>query len=449
MIARIGILLLAASLAGAQGVTVRGVAYDSLHAKPLVGAFVSLATRSATSDDKGRFHFDSIAPGQYRLAMQHDALDSTGMSGIARQVTITDGNDELRIAVPSFNTLWRAACYSSVAPADSGLLFGTVRLASGTMPASVKVNASWVDVGFEKKSGVTQKRWRIEAPIDSSGNYTLCGVPLNTGLRLFTLFDSTRSGGFVDLLPLDKSRVTRTDLTLNLAPVDTARAGTIIGTVNVEGDGVRDARVTAEGSAEVRTDSAGQFTIRGVPAGIQQVEVRAIGHQPVYKTVEVRGNDTVRMIVNLSKVTMLDSMVTKGSKVREQMIEDIAFRKKQGFGLFRDSTDVEKHTNMTALFREVPGAHFSPTCKAFSCPVNFLVPGATGALGFQCEASLWIDGNYQQDQSVMLNMDPVQIAAIEIYPHVTTTPVEFTSRAKRNGDCGTIVLWTKRLTRKK
>jgi hypothetical protein len=443
--------LLIASAAHAQSVlTIHGVAYDSLHAKPLAGAFVSLATRSATTDDKGRFVFDSIAPGTYRLVMQHDALDSLGMSGTMRRVTITDGKDLLQIAVPSFTTLWRAACGSTVAPADSGLLFGTVKVDSGALPRSLKVDASWVDVGFDKRSGVTQKRWRLESPIDPSGNYTLCGVPLTTGIRVFTLFDSTKSGGFVDLLPLDKSRVARTDLTVNLKPADTTATGVIVGQVNADTAGVRDALVVAEGVPDVRTDSGGRFAIRGVPVGIQQVEVRAIGHQPVFKTVEVRGNDTVRVVVNLSKVTLLDSMVTRSSIVREQLIDELRDRVKTGLGYYKDSTFAAQHSNLTALFREIQGVRIVPPgCPARACPIRFDASGSARTRnGGTCLANLWLDGVRQFDQNILESINPDDIALIEAYPRMASTPMKYVSRGAGMDMCGTVLIWTKRIVRK-
>ncbi|MBY0489631.1 MAG: carboxypeptidase-like regulatory domain-containing protein [Gemmatimonadaceae bacterium] len=49
----------------AQPVVITGLAYDSLHTRPLAGALVTIegTGRSALSDANGRFRFDSVAAG--------------------------------------------------------------------------------------------------------------------------------------------------------------------------------------------------------------------------------------------------------------------------------------------------------------------------------------------------------------------------------------------------
>src|SRR4051812_36406591 len=92
-------------------VRVRGVAWDSLHGVPLRDALVAIAgtSRTAFSDATGNFTIDSVAPGSYRFVMQHDVLDSIGMSGVTARATVSDGALPVMIFVPSFETLWKAA----------------------------------------------------------------------------------------------------------------------------------------------------------------------------------------------------------------------------------------------------------------------------------------------------------------------------------------------------
>jgi hypothetical protein len=60
----------------------QGVAFDSVHSMPLVGAIVQVegSGRFAISDSLGRFLADSIAPGSYRLVVEHPMLDTIGIT---------------------------------------------------------------------------------------------------------------------------------------------------------------------------------------------------------------------------------------------------------------------------------------------------------------------------------------------------------------------------------
>src|ERR1043165_9174909 len=57
------------SVLRAQAVRVTGVAFDSLGQSPLATAFVTLGSRSTMADTAGRFAFDSVAPGPYRVTL--------------------------------------------------------------------------------------------------------------------------------------------------------------------------------------------------------------------------------------------------------------------------------------------------------------------------------------------------------------------------------------------
>jgi hypothetical protein len=52
-------------------VPVRGVAYDGIRGQPIRNATVTLVgdSMSATTDSRGRFHFDSVMPGVHSFAM--------------------------------------------------------------------------------------------------------------------------------------------------------------------------------------------------------------------------------------------------------------------------------------------------------------------------------------------------------------------------------------------
>ncbi|MEP6765345.1 MAG: carboxypeptidase-like regulatory domain-containing protein, partial [Gemmatimonadaceae bacterium] len=88
------------------------MAFDSLHSVPLAGATVRIMGRSSVSvsDARGRFKFDSVAPGAYQLVLEHAELDSIGLTELATRVVVDGQQRDVTIAIPSFATLWQRTC---------------------------------------------------------------------------------------------------------------------------------------------------------------------------------------------------------------------------------------------------------------------------------------------------------------------------------------------------
>jgi hypothetical protein len=422
-----------AGVARAQSpVTLHGVAYDSLRRVPLRDAFITLAgsSRAATSDSLGRFHFDSVRPGNYLLTMQHEALDSVGLHGASVRAVVKDGQDTVTISVPSFASLWQAACLGTKPPSDSGLLFGTIRRTGGAQPAAgATIEASWVDVGLDKSKRLSQRRWRLEAATDSLGGYGLCGLPITNGVRVQATMGSDATG-LIDLLPRSE-RVQRLDLRLGAATgVDASARGAIAGTLTTDGDvPVPLARVVTDGVPEVRSGPDGRFLIANVPVGTRQIEVMAIGRTPATAVVDVTANDTVTVALELQKLTQLGPVRVVASSVRQRLAQDFTERRAGGLGKYRDSTDIRRHVTVLSIFSEFP----SVTERKGA----LLLPGRMGGL---CAANVWLDGQRTEQTDVKFLL-PEDIAAIEVYARFMETPSEF---QVRRGSCGSIVVWTKR-----
>src|SRR5688572_10472688 len=70
-----------------SSVPVNGVAFDSLRGQPLKEALIKIIglQGTATTDDRGRFRFDSVSPGVRTFIVQHPLLDSAGFPGISRR----------------------------------------------------------------------------------------------------------------------------------------------------------------------------------------------------------------------------------------------------------------------------------------------------------------------------------------------------------------------------
>ena len=426
-------------------VAVTGVAFDSLRGAPLAGAFITLAgngrpAASTTSDTAGRFHFDSVVPGTYTVAMQHAVFDSIGISGARARVAIASARDTLRLSTPSFARIWRAACGTTPPPADSALVFGTVRSASTRKPlANATVSVRWVDVVADKTSGVKQQPWLAEVRSDSSGDYRACDVPAGSILSVRAATDSSAgdlASGSIDVLP-NGERIERRDLLVGVFTDDSASQlrGIIRGVVTTDaGQPVVDARVHTDGVPEVRADSSGRFLIRGVPGGTRQLDAASIGLTPASQVVDVLPHDTVDVPIVLRKVTTLAAMHVKAEAEQRFFAKAYDERRGLGIGYFADSSVLAKRGTLTSAFETVPGVTVDHKTK-FSRGAQVLLPTPKGG---QCAANIWIDG-VRATAAQLSDFGPTDVAALEVYLRRLDTPAEYTST---NG-CGAVLLWTK------
>jgi hypothetical protein len=432
----------AAAAAPAQTVTVRGVTFDSLHNAPLAGAFVTISgggkNRSATADSSGRFSFDGVAPGGYRVSMQHAAIDSLGFPGISTRATVTDGKREILIALPSFTSMWRSVCGGATAPADSGFLFGSVRDATtGKGVGGAFIDLSWIDVGFDAAKKLTQKRWRRTARADSTGSFGVCGVPASFALQVQATGDVSESGK-IEIPPTD-ARVQRRDLLLG--PTTGTARGTVAGFLRgPAGFPYRDARITLENLPEVRSDTAGRFIIRNAPLGTRQVEVMAIGMMPVFIPVDVTPNDTAFVDVMLKRVVAtLDAVKVKATARLAAFNRDLEMRKKAGFGFIMDSTKLAPIGSLASAFTSTPSATVvrGKTNNDFTV----LFPTEDPTQNGKCLATVWLDGR-RSDYDEIKNIDPRELALVEMYPRRLNIPQEYMRGGFRTL-CGVIALWRK------
>jgi len=426
-----------------EGVQVRGVAWDSLRGQPLAGAFIGIqgSARSTLSDSRGRFRFDSVAPGTHTFTMQHEVLDSIGLSGRSVRAVVDDRGASIAIATPSFESLWQAAC-GGVAPSrDTAFVHGNVLDGNGRPAGLAKVGVSWSDLNYDKKAGFEQSAWGGRTVADSAGRYTLCGVPAGLALRLVAASDSGTSG-IVELTP-GALRIARRDFTLAKAGAErVAMVGVVIGTLTSEGGRpVEGAIVSTEGLPEVRSDAEGQFVLRDVPAGTRQLEMRAIGAMPVTKVVDVAVNDTTRVTLEMGRVQTLAEVRVAAPTVRQLMVRQIDERRKLGLAQFRDSAEIARLPIMAAAFDGLRGVKVDRSRRR-----------GTGGTGFSlqstrpgCERSpmaIWID-RQELDALALSMLATKDIATVEVYAGLSTPPVEFTSPTGRGTTCGTVVVWTK------
>ncbi|MHB1068891.1 MAG: carboxypeptidase-like regulatory domain-containing protein [Gemmatimonadaceae bacterium] len=102
----------AAPAAGQSSVV--GTVFDSLNThRPLSNAVVVLVERSryATTDSMGRFRFDNVPAGRYRLGILHAVLDSFDLAAPPRPIDVADsGTTVVELATPSAESAYLHGC---------------------------------------------------------------------------------------------------------------------------------------------------------------------------------------------------------------------------------------------------------------------------------------------------------------------------------------------------
>jgi hypothetical protein len=436
-------------------VRVEGVAFDSLHRRPLRDAQITVLEigRTAVSDDKGRFRLDSVPEGQFTFTVQHAAFDSAGLSGATARVTVRRGGPKVTLALPSFHTLWKAACGDAPIPNDSAFVYGTVRnAATGKPAADAYVEAAWNEIlggGSKSLDNVTQRRWRRFTISDARGDYVLCGVGEEGNFGLRVGVDSVNASDV--MLPPTAALVRRHDLVVMSAPApvttavrtpgDTIAApaivqvatGVVTGFVtNSNLQPVANALVQVDTLPEVRSADDGRFFVRGVPAGTRQLSITAVGLAPYLGTINLMVNDTARTLVRLDPVSVLEPVRITANRVVQWNLDAVNRRLKSKWGDYLDSTKVARMPSVISALQNIPGVMVRGR-PGFEGYISLGTRCATGNIRFRLD-------NHPTSMDVLGMVDPREIAMIEVYKRPMSMPADVMQGPK---DC-VILVWTKR-----
>jgi hypothetical protein len=465
LVARVALtasVLLPGGRLAAQGAApgqIEGTVTDSVHAAPLAGAPI-VATRlgtepenaiRATADRRGRFRFDRVAPGRYAVSFMSAMLDSLEFGGPPVVVSVAPGQSvRVDLAIPSSATLRATACPGVRLPDRTGALLGVVTDADTDRPlAGGRVAVAWTELAIDTvRQTVTSEERSAQAPVDSAGQYRLCGVPAGEWLVL-QVQHAGRAGAVVrasvgapgvlvrnlsftasGARPLaDASAAALDDSVAQRLLSGTA---SIAGTVrSTGGQPVAGAQVYVLGTAPTgRTDERGGFSLSGLPAGTHELEVRQLGFAVVRRTVELRHGRTTTTDVTLERAVALDSVRVVARRSR---YSDFETRRRWSMrGKFLDEDEIESRhaTTITNLVSMLPGFWVRGDGAGAEVVSTRMI-----GLGGMCPANVIIDGMQgQRINDVTLS----QVGAIESYPS-GGGPIQYGQTS-----CGAIVIWTKR-----
>ena len=444
------ITLLATSAAAAQTV-VTGVVIDSLTGRPLSGAVVqmqrdsSYRLSSATTDSAGSYRIDGLEPGTYIVGFLHPRVDSLGIALSGRRVKLESGSQRVDFAVPSARTIIGAICPGT--RNDSlGVLTGYVRDAETSFALPGSVTVLWFELTIGA-GGIRKERQQVPVKTNDEGWFAICGLPSDVELLASATSGEAESGAIEVLVPpggllIRDLRVSRTDSSIAVF-ADSAAAGStrqrvatlrrgsarVSGTVHTsKGKSVANAEVSVPGTGlSARTPESGVFSLSGLPAGTQTVEVRAIGFEPKRVAVDLTRDRLTTLDVVLDRPVQTLDVVQVFGKGRSSIL---AFerRRRAGWGRFLTPADIERRhaIRVTDLFQTMPGVRVVPSRLG----QTVLVRG--------CPPTVYLNGMRLGEEAASdLDMlaSPSEITAVEVYT-AAGRPAEFWG-----SPCGSVVIW--------
>lgn len=447
---------------------IEGVVYDSVSRQPLRLATVQLlrtngATemRSVDADIDGQFHFDSVSPGEWIVGAWHARLDSVGLKQLARRTLVESGKrHRVNLAVPSIVSLVRQMCGDSTVRDSLGVIFGTVRRADAQRsPVVGMVRMKWNETEIGPQT-VLQNVVGFDQPTTENGEYLACGVPTDSHFQVQASAGTDSSGvvdfeaGIAGLRRLDlfvelpqrraDTSVFSAEDSAGVTVVDTVISSYRRGTGRLDGVAQRDgfplpgALVTVWGTGlETRSDDSGRFTLLTLPLGTHMLEMRAIGYEPLRRTVDVFADSTATVAMNMERAIPLDTMRIRAWARRNDYgrFKEAEFlkRKQRGPGVFIGPDEMARlnPASFTQLFTRSPSLRMQWSMEA----------GETVTMGMgasRCTPAIMLDDRVVAAEDFFMMIRPSDLIALEIYPRNGAS----SSLSSLPGSCGAIVAWT-------
>lgn len=421
-----------------------GVVLDSVNGGFLRNASILLepAQRSTESDSTGRFKFDSVAPGTYRLGVFHPVLDALDVSIATRPFqTAADSATVVILAVPSPATIVKSRCAGRKAGDGASAILGHVADPETLQPvAGVEVSVAWTEIEVSRSVGLRNTPHVVFDTTDTNGAYRLCGLPSSLAANL----KARRGAAVTSEIPvsLGNRSIEVQGRSLLLSKEDsTIRTGSaaVSGVVELEGNPPNlVSRVEVEGTdIATVTNEKGEFSMRNLPSGTHNILARHIGFAVQTATVDLNSREPQRVTLKLPKyVAVMDPVLVTAR--RNVALDKVGFntRKKSGAGYFLDSDRIARmHAFYVAdILRMVPGL------RVVSGPRGEQV--VTSPRDIHPCVDYWVDDvPFHEIEPGDVNnfISGGEIVAAEIYQSGLAPP-QYT----RGGmGCTTIVLWTR------
>ncbi len=183
------------------------------------------------------------------------------------------------------------------------------------------------------------------------------------------------------------------------------------------------------------TDSAGQFAITGLGAGVFLIEIRAVGYISSTWRVPLKRGQVLTHRFELALLPYeLPEVVVKGRQpLSARRFADFERRREAGIGAFVTQQQIERANPTTLVDVLVTVRGVQQVCITNDC-IAKMVRSPPG-----CYPQYYLDGQ-ESTPFFARHTPPLDVRGVEIYRGASETPGEFQGS---NSGCGVIAIWTK------
>jgi protocatechuate 3,4-dioxygenase beta subunit len=449
--------------------TLSGLITDDIGGGPLADAAVYLAgTGHVTATDAaGRFQFDLVPAGRYKLRYRHPDPRLEGLEGPMHEVEAKGG--EPTSVWLDFPSEWAAEqlCATESRDAESGArggaaLLGRIREAGTRQPVPEAI--VWL------KAGAASEPRAVQA--DSTGAFLVCGAGPAGTLALQAAAEDQLSDTVSVTLP--ESGLVVQDLEVSAlaladaADSETADAVSLRGVVRSAetGDPVTGARVRLLGADTERvTGEDGAFLMLGIPRGRYRLVTEHLGMASDTADVDLtEGSVQLALLTLDTRPVPLPALEVEIERTfANPRIEGFYQRMERGIGEFITKEDLELR-DVISNFRRLPNVEIAQCTYgggvALRVPDCWDIQLARAAaissfVGGPCRPLIYIDGHLLFSQlqdlsgeypgenpfSRLQKYPRGRIEGIEVYRSPAGAPAQY----RMLGDaCGIVLVWTGR-----
>ena len=429
---------------------ITGLVVDSLHGTYLRRADVIIdgAQTTVTTDSVGRFKVSGLKPGEYQIGIFHPLLDSLGLSLATRKFYVgADSSSFVVLAVPSPSTIIRTSC-PPLGPRAQGTsaVIGRVTDPETLQPVrGADVSVAWTQIEVSKEIGVRRTPRLLRDSTNARGEYRLCGLPGDMQATLQARLGNAVTAEVPIALGAEESELFLRNLLLSATASDAKTGNAVVsGTVLLEGaPSNAGSRVELVGTDIVAmTNEKGQFSMRNLPSGSHVLMARHLGFGAETVPVDLSSRDPKQVTIKLPKfVATIEPVVVTAKRAASLDKVGFTMRQKSGAGYFMGPEQIERlqPNYLTDILRLVPSLRISygPQGEEVSS-----ARGVSSLMGGNCVQYYVDDQPWQSLMPGDVNqfVNGREVVGVEVY-NGPGTPPQYTRAGQ--GDCTTIVVWTK------